>query len=168
MLVRSTLENAFYLSRLAQDDGRAFVSEMFADEAYYNHARGQTMLKQKQSREAMGKDGQSLIQAIVKRARARNPNAKPLKPQDVISDTDIRAASVFYQKLSSDAAHPSITALSRHLVESEGNEVLCLKPRIKDGEVLDTAYFASLALLLACIAANDALGKTIGGSGSTG
>jgi hypothetical protein len=164
ILARSLFENKFYLYRLARDDGSAFVSGMFADEAYYHGARGQTMLKEEQSRVAMGKESQSRVQAIVKRARQQNPHAKPLKPQDVISDTDISAASVFYQKLSSDAAHPSITALSRHLVESEGNEVLRFKPRIEDGEVMDTAYLASLALLIVCIAANDALGKTTGGA----
>jgi len=70
---------------------------------------------------------------------------------------------VLYQKLSSDAAHPSLTALKRHFVQSAGTEGLLLKPRIKDGEAMDTAFLASMALLGGCIAANDALGGTAGG-----
>jgi Family of unknown function (DUF5677) len=163
MLARSILENEFYLFRLARDDGSAFAREMFADEAYYHHALGQTMLKEEQAREAMGGEEQSRIQAIVKQVRQESPNAAPLKPQKVISGTDISSASVLYQKLSSDAAHPSLTALKRHFVQSAGTEGLLLKPRIKDGEVMDTAFLASMALLGGCIAANDALGGTAGG-----
>jgi hypothetical protein len=33
---------------------------------------------------------------------------------------------------------------------------------------MDTAYLASLAPLIVCIAANDALGRTTGENGSTG
>jgi hypothetical protein len=163
MLARSIFENEFYLFRLARDDGSAFAREMFADEAYYHHALGQTMLKEEQAREAMGGEEQSRIQAIVKQVRQESPNAAPLKPQKVISSTDISSASVLYQKLSSDAAHPSLTALKRHLVQSAGTEGLLLKPRIKDGEVMDTVFLASMALLGGCIAANDAFGQTTGG-----
>jgi hypothetical protein len=70
---------------------------------------------------------------------------------------------VFYQLLSSDAAHPSIAALKRHFIESAGNGGFSLEPQLKEGETMDTAYLASLAMLWGCIAANDALGKTTGG-----
>jgi hypothetical protein len=156
MLTRSIFENEFCLYRLAQEDGSAFANEMFADEAYYHHARGQTMLKEEQARAAMGEEGQSQV-------RQESPNAAPLKPQNVISGTDISSASVIYQKLSSDAAHPSITALRRHFVENAGTRGLSLKPRIKAGEVMNTAFLASMALLGSCIAANEAFGGTTEG-----
>jgi hypothetical protein len=163
MLTRSIFENEFYLYRLAQADGSAFAREMFADEAYYHHALGQTMLKEEQAREAMSEEAQSRVQAIVKRVRQESPNAAPLKPQKVVSGTDISSACVIYQKLSSDAVHPSITALKRHFVESAGTRGFSLKPQIKDGEVMDTAFLASMALLGGCIAASDAFGGTAGG-----
>jgi hypothetical protein len=90
----------------------------------------------------------------------RKPNASPLKPQNVISGTDLSSASVIYQKLSSDAAHPSITAFKQHFVDIAGTRGLSLKPRIKDGEVMNTAFLASMALLGGCIAANNAFGGT--------
>ena len=152
MLARSVFENGFCLYRLAQEDGSAFAREMFADEVYYRRVLGQTMLKEKQAREAIGGEGQSRVRAISK--------PRPVKPQNVISGTEISSASVIYQKLSSDAAHPSITALKRHFVESAGR--LSLRPRIKNREVMNTALLASMALLIVCIAANDAFGKTSG------
>jgi hypothetical protein len=167
MLTRSIFENEFYLYRLAGEAGSAFAREMLADEAYYHHARGQTMLNEEQTREAMGGEIQTRIQAIVKQTRHQSPNAAPLKPQNVISGTDISSASVLYQQLSSDAVHPSITALKRHFVESAGTRGFSLKPRIKDGEEMDTAFLASMALLIGCIAANDALGRTTGANNST-
>jgi hypothetical protein len=163
MLTRSIFENGFCLYRLAQEDGGTFAREMFADEAFYRRVRGQTMLKEEQASEVIGEEGQSRIQAIVKQWPQKNPNAAPLKPQKVISDTEISSASVIYQLLSSDAAHPSITALRRHVVESTGTKGFSLKPRIKAGEAMQTAVLASLALHIVCIAANDAFGRTTGG-----
>jgi hypothetical protein len=160
MLTRSILENCFCLYRLAEGDGSAFAREMFADEAFYHHALWQTMLGEELARKIMGVEGQSRIQAIVKQVRKKNPNAKPLKPQKIISGTGISSASAIYQKLSSDAAHPSITALKRHFVESAGTVGLSIEPQIMDGEVTNTLSLASMALLIVCTVANYALGKT--------
>ena len=127
-------------------------------------ARVETMFKEEQAREAMGEESRSRMQGVHQRSRQESPNAKPLKPKDAISGTEISAAYVFYQQLSFDAGHPSITALKRHVVESRGKRVgLSLKPQIKDGEVMDTAFLAAMALLGVCIAANDAFGGTTGG-----
>jgi Family of unknown function (DUF5677) len=38
-----------------------------------------------------------------------------------------------------------------------------IKPRIKDGKVMDTVYLAAMALLGVCISANTTLGGTSGG-----
>jgi hypothetical protein len=88
---------------------------------------------------------------------------RPLTLKATISGTEIRDAYVFYKQLSFDAGHPSITALKRHFVESDGNEGFSLEPQLKDDEAMDTAFLASMALLGGCIAANDAFGRTAGG-----
>jgi hypothetical protein len=149
---------------LAQD-GSAFADEMFADEVYHRGAGGETIFKEEQAREAMGEESRARMRAFIKGLRQESPNAKPLKPKDAISGTDVSAAYVFYQQLSFDAGHPSLTALNRHVVETTENKIagLSLKPRIKDGEVMDTAFLASMALLGGCIAANNAFGGTTGG-----
>jgi hypothetical protein len=71
----------------------------------------------------------------------------------------IRPTYVIYKHLSSDSAHPSITALKRHFVESAGTGRFFLEPRLEDGEAMDTAYLAAAAMLWGCIATNDALGQ---------
>lgn len=154
MLVRSIFENEFYLYLLAQDDG-TFVRAMQADEAHHGHAFAKEIEALGGAIEAAGGEGWSCVGEIQK-----SPSAKPLNLKAAISLTDMRSAYVFYKQLSFDAGHPSITALKRHLDESAG---LSLKPRIKDGEVKDTAVLASMALLGGCTAANEAFGRTIGG-----
>ena len=164
MLARSIFENEFYLYRLAQD-GITFAREMFADEVYHRGASGETLFKEEQAREAMGEESGTRMRAFIKELRKESPNAKPLKPKDAISGTDVGAAYVFYQQLSFDAGHPSVTALNRHIVEAAGNAVegLSFKPRIKDGEVMDTAFLTAMALLGVCISANITFGRTTGG-----
>jgi hypothetical protein len=58
MLARSVFENKFYLYRLARD-GSAFAREMFAAEVYHRGARGDTMFKEEQAREAMGEESRA-------------------------------------------------------------------------------------------------------------
>ena len=125
MLARSIFENEFYLYRLARD-GSAFVREMVADEVYYRGALGETMFKEEQAREAMGEERRARMRAFIKGLRQESSNAKPLKPKDAISGTDVSAAYAYYQELSFDAGHPSITALNRYVVETTENEIVGL------------------------------------------
>jgi hypothetical protein len=164
MLARSIFENKFYLYRLARD-GSAFAREMLDDEVYHRGAQGETMFKEEQAREAMGEESRARMKAFIKELRQENPNAKALNPKNAISGTDIGAAYPFYQRLSSDAAHPSVKALNRHIVETAKNEIvgLSLKPQIEDGEVIDTALLAAMALLTCCRVANETFGRTTGG-----
>jgi hypothetical protein len=164
MLARSVFENKFYLYRLARD-GSAFARAMWGDEVHYRGTGAETVFKEEQAREAMSEEGRVRMRAFVKELRRENPNAKPISPKEAISGTDIGGAYAFYQLLSSDAGHPSLTALHRHIVEVAGNviEGLSLKPRIKEGEIMDTAFLTSMALLGACVAANTAFGETRGG-----
>ena len=101
---------------------------------------------------------------FIKELRQEKPNAKPLNPKDALSGTDISAAYPFYQQCRPTPAmlrsRRLIDILSRPTKEIEG---LSLKPRIKDGEVMDTAFLASMALLGVCIAADIAFGRTTGG-----
>jgi hypothetical protein len=160
MLVRSIFENEFYLYRLAQDDG-TFVREMEDDEAHHHHGFIKAIEALGKALEATGREGFSRAEEIVD--WSKSPSAKPLNLRAAISGTEIRDAYVFYKQLSFDAGHPSITALKRHFGESAETGGLSLKPRIKDGEVMDTAFLASMALLGSCIAVNDAFGRTTGG-----
>lgn len=155
MLTRSIFENAFYLYRLARD-GSTFADQMKADEVFHHRALGKVI-------EATGGEGSSRVREIINRSLQQSGKGKALNPGKVLSGGEIKDAYVFYRHLSFDAGHPSITALKRHFVESAGNEGFSLAPQLKNGEATNTAFFASMALLIGSIAANDALGRTTGG-----
>ena len=133
---------------------------------YYRGAGAETLFKEEQARKAMSEESRFRMGKFVRELRRKSPKATPISPKEAISGTDIGGAYAFYQLLSSDAGHPSLTALDRHIVvEAAGTviEGLSLKPRIKEGEVMDTAFLTSMALLGVCIAANTSLGQTQGG-----
>lgn len=129
---------------------------MQADEVHHHRELGKAIV-------ATAGDHASRVEEIINWSLQKSPNAKPLTPKGAISGTEIRDAYVFYKQLSFDAAHPSITALKRHYVESAGNEGLSLVPQLKNGEAMNTAFLASMALLGICVAANNSFGKTTGG-----
>jgi Family of unknown function (DUF5677) len=157
MLVRSMFENMFYLSRLARDDGSVFARQMRADDHRHRGMLGKVI------EAAVGEEVGSRVKEVAEELLLKSRGEKPYSPKSAISGTEIEHAYVYYKQLSVDAGHPSITALSRHLIESEGNEVLRLKPRIEDGEAMNTAFLASMALLGGSTAANTAFGQTAGG-----
>jgi hypothetical protein len=70
--------------------------------------------------------------------------------------------TLLYSKLSSDAAHPSILALKRHLVRfvENGEQVMGLdvSPPERGTELVDTLDLACNAMIGACVAANQILG----------
>jgi hypothetical protein len=159
MLTRSIFENAFYLYRLAQD-GSAFADEMKADEILHHRALSRVLDK---AIEATGREVSSRMREIINRSLQQSPKGKALNPKELISGGLIKDAYVFYKHLSFDAGHPSITALKRHFVESAGNKGFSLEPQLEDGEATTTFFYASMALLIGCITANNALGRTTGG-----
>ena len=69
---------------------------------------------------------------------------------------------MLYSKLSSDAAHPSILALKRHLVRSveNGEQVfgLDISPPERGAELAETIDLACNAMIGACVATNQILG----------
>jgi hypothetical protein len=156
MLTRSMFENEIYLEQLASEDGKAFVDEIKKDSALHHRGLGTAIA-------ATGVEGSPRVEEIVARSRQQNPKLKGLTPGNVASRGGMEAAYAIYKQLSSDAGHPSITALKRHFVASAGNGGFFVEPQLKDGEAMNTAYLAAVALLWSCVAANDARGVTTEG-----
>ena len=155
MLTRSVFENAFYLSRLARDDGSVFAHQMQDDDAYHRRGLGKAIAA------AVGEGVRPRLEKIVEEWLQENPNARGLKlagETGVISGLKLEEAYALYKQLSFDTVHPSITALERHKGMVRAEE-LSLNPQIKDEEP-STASLASKALLYVCLSANTALGGT--------
>lgn len=158
-LVRSILENQFYLYALAKE-GKAFLDKMVADERFSQASRGQVVLEGPFGRERMGEDAKAQMKAFLRKIGGERK--APLKPREVIKKYHVRDAYIFYQELSADAAHPSLTALNRHVVAGKEGAIrgLIVVPPINVAEVLETTYYAAMALLGVGIASNTIFGGT--------
>jgi hypothetical protein len=105
---------------------------------------------------------------VFREIKERRPNAKLLNVKDVASNTVLKPAYLSYSQLSADAAHPTILALKRHLVQTveNGERVLGLdiQPFEKGAEVANTVNVACYAVLGMCVAVNQILGGTAANS----
>ena len=164
MLARSIFENEFYLYRLARD-GSAFVREMVADEVDHRGALGETMFKEEQAREAMGEEGRARMRAFIKGLRQEARTRSRSSQKTPSPGPDVSAAYAYYQELVVRCRPSFDHSAQSDVVETTENEIvgLSLRPRIKDGEAMDTAFLAAVALLGVCISANKAFDGTTGG-----
>jgi hypothetical protein len=146
-LVRTIFENKFYLFALVTE-GATFVEKMVGDEIWSQTTRGQSLLSEPQARDGMSGDARERLRAYLRGLAGERPKPSSLNPKGIVSTTDISAGYIFYQELSADAAHPSITALNRHVVETEEGEIraICLRPPMRIDEVRETALLATMAL----------------------
>jgi hypothetical protein len=117
ILVRAVLENTFYMVALAED-GDSFADKMYEDEIWSQQARGKELFAQEQAREAMTEEIHSRLRGYLRSLKGLNADPSSLGPKAVIQRRDISGAYVFYQQLSSDAAHPSLTSLGRHITDT--------------------------------------------------
>jgi Family of unknown function (DUF5677) len=166
ILVRTSVENLIYLGALG-NEGETFVKKMLHDEAWSSLTRGQGLFDVEHARDGMPRETASNLSRFLKQVKTEWPDATSLNPKAVAKDNDVRAAYIFYQELSSDAAHPSLTALNRYLVQKDENKIVELNPAppILIGEAQSTLCLAAMSLLGACAAANQLLGETSGGAG---
>src|SRR5947207_1912945 len=90
---------------------------------------------------------------------------KTLNPKSVAGiRADFKQTYIFYSQLSSDSAHPSVTALNRYAVRShpEGPG-FDTNPLVRPAEIEETYEYLSMASMGVCVAANQIIGGTSGG-----
>ena len=106
----------------------------------------------------MGEDAKSQMKAFLRKIGGERK--APLKPREVIKKYDVRDAYIFYQELSADAAHPSLNALNVISGPNEEIKGLILMPPVHVKQVLETSFYAAMALLGVGIAADTIFGGT--------
>jgi hypothetical protein len=101
----------------------------------------------------------------LKAIKKHRPDAKSLNPKSVAYEGPLSDLYLIYSQLSADAAHPTITSLSRYAgKEAADNEKLIdVEPAIKDDEVEMTLDWACNAMLGVCVGVNQVLGGTSAG-----
>jgi hypothetical protein len=158
-ITRCCLENLYWCVALAEQ-GVEFVKQMRDDELKHRKTAGQALFEAdiKLDDEVEGR----------LRAYLRSISGfagKTLSPKAVASIRgDYKDSYIFYAQLSSDAAHPSATALNRYVVsEHADGPGFNTEPPVHPEEIVETYEYLSMACLGVCVAVNQIIGGTQGG-----
>jgi hypothetical protein len=166
-LARSCYENMFFVAGLVEK-GEEFVAAMYDDDLKSLRSRGEFVLEDLSDLDPLGVEMATQLHARVQELKERRPKAKLLNAKEALKDSVMRRAYLFYSQLSGDAAHPSITALKRHLLRlmENGEQVLGLDihPVERGMEVANTLDIACNAVLGTCVGVNQILGGTTAGA----
>jgi predicted ATPase len=150
-LTRCCFENLLWLAELA-DKGEAFVEEMVRDEVSSQQARGNMVLSWSGRLESQ----ESYVEGLrdnLERMREKHPKAKAIRFGELGKGNNIAASYLWFRQLSSDAAHPSLTSLSRYMSKQPNNVVmLSIAPDMKEKEAEDTLQYATQAMMGVCVA----------------
>jgi Family of unknown function (DUF5677) len=152
-LTRCCFENLLWIAELA-DKGAEFVRQMVEDEVASRQGRGKIALSWSERLEEAAPHEKGLRKSL-DRMRAKYPKSKPIRYSDLGKSHGIADSYMWYRVLSSDAAHPSLSALSRYLIrKTDGENVLelALMAPMTPKEAADTLQFACQATLGVCVA----------------
>jgi hypothetical protein len=161
-ITRSVFENLYWIVAVAEE-GQSFVRKMRDDDMSHRLAQGQSMFA---TEIALEEEVREQLRTFLRTEKPRFENAKSLSPKQVAGiRRDFEKTYVFYGQLSSDAAHPSTTALCRHLVpESHPDGAgIDVEPVVSEGELAETCEYLCMASVGVCVAVNQILGGTAAG-----
>jgi Family of unknown function (DUF5677) len=162
-VLRCCYENFFWLAGLSAK-GSAFVDEMIADHETTRLRRGRELLEWAEKQAEPVAFEEKLSDYLDQAAKTKEEPSK-ISHLDAVKAGGIGEAFVIYRVLGTDAAHPSITSLDRHL-RDDGEDVITLvsEPPVLPEEMIETLDFCCSALLSVCVAVNAILGGTGAGS----
>jgi Family of unknown function (DUF5677) len=161
-ITRCCFENLYWMVGLIEE-GEGFVRKMRDDEMSHRKSQGQSIFATEVELEA---DVRNRLQNFMKATNQKFGSARTLSPKHVASiRSDFERTYIFYGQLSSDSAHPSVTALNRYAVS--GNEIdmegIDVNPVVGDGELVETFEYLTMAAMGVCVGVNQIVGGTEGG-----
>jgi hypothetical protein len=159
-IARCCYENLYWIVGLAEE-GEAFVLKMRDDEMTHRKQRGQFMFDSGITLEA---DVEDRLRTWLRTTNRTFANAKMLNPKRVAGLSNIGRSYIFYSQLSSDAAHPSVTALNRYVVPHTADEIggIDVNPIVNDEEIEETLELLCQAVIGVCFGVNQVLCGTEG------
>ena len=112
----------------------------------------------------------SKLAAWMSESGKRFKDAKSLNPMGVALKTDLGRSYIFYKQLSSDAAHPSLDALNRHVIPHTRDETggIDVDPVPTDDELVETLEYLCMAVMGVLVGVNHIIGGTEGGRALNG
>jgi Family of unknown function (DUF5677) len=161
-LTRCCYENLIWAGAL-NERGSEFVADMLNDDAASRKAIGQVTLKLSSRPGADNNDenGQ-ILRDLIRQSESRFPDR--LHVDKTALGSAVGLAYATFDQLSLEAAHPTITALGRHLhSELEGDTrhpVIDVVPDVTERQLLRTVWWSCDALLGVAIAFNEIVGGT--------
>jgi metal-responsive CopG/Arc/MetJ family transcriptional regulator len=162
-ITRCMFENFYWIIGLAEERD-AFVRKMRDDEMSHRRAQGQNIFAADIALEA--EVGARLRDYLRRNKRQFDKNTS-LSPKQVAQvRRDFAKTYIFYGQLSSDSGHPSMTALHRYIVPETNPEGggIDVEPVVSDRELAETCEYLCMAAIGVCIAANQIVGGTPGGT----
>jgi hypothetical protein len=161
-LTRCIFENLFMQGGLAEG-GDDFVQKMVDDAAKSRQSRGTWILGwlDEQEGESPYEDH---LRKTVDTLRALYPKPQAINFAEITNETSLKHAYLWYKQLSSDAAHPSLEALTRHISkEPDGALLVSVEPPASEKATLDTMEWACQALMGVIVVANQIAGPVKAG-----
>ncbi len=156
-ITRCCLENLYWTVGLAEE-GEVFVRKMRDDEMSHRKAQGQSIFATEIELET---DVETRLRTFMKDTKRNFATAKTLNPKQVAQVRgDFEKTYIFYGQLSSDAAHPSVSALNRYAVPETAEEAggIDMDPVVSDRELAETLEYLCMATIGVCVAVNQIIG----------
>jgi Family of unknown function (DUF5677) len=156
-IARCCLENLYWTVGLAEQ-GDAFVRQMRDDEFGHRKATGQAIFA---SETELDRGVEDRLRAFMR--DLNKTQLKTLSPKVVAAIRDgFDRTYLFYSQLSSDSAHPSVTALNRYVVsDHQTGAGFDVEPLVRAEEVVETFEYLSMACVGVCVAVNQIIGGTV-------
>jgi len=150
-LTRCCFENFLWIAELA-NKGAEFVKQMVEDEVVSQQGRGKMLLSwSERLEEAVSYE--TKLRDSLERMKAKYPKSKPIKYGELGKRHGVGDSYMWLRLLSSDSAHPSLTALARYIVRQPDNVLkLVVVPVPTTIEEESTLQFACQAVLGVCVA----------------
>jgi hypothetical protein len=160
VLVRCCLENSYWVAGLAVG-GEKFAREMLHDEMNHKRRRGQRLFDPDIK---LPDETKTKLAAWLKQSAKQFKDAKSLNPMGVAMGGALARSYIFYELLSSDAAHPSIEALNRHVIPHTADETggVDVDPVPRDAELIETFEYLCMATIGVVVGVNQIIGGTRG------
>jgi hypothetical protein len=163
-LTRCCYENLIWAAAL-NERGSEFVADMLNDDAASRKTIGQVTLKLSSRAGAdNGDEDAKVLRDLIRQSEGRFPDSKKLHVDKTALGGAVELTYATFGQLSLEAAHPTITALGRHVrSELEGDTrhlVIDVVPDVSERELLRTVWWSCDALLGVAIASNEIVGGT--------
>jgi hypothetical protein len=161
-LTRCIFENLFMQGGLTERSDE-FVQKMVDDVAKSRQSRGNWVLGwiEEQDGESPYEEG---LRASMDKLRGLYPKPRAINFGEITRDGNLKNAYLWYKQLSSDAAHPSLEALTRHITkEADGGLFISVEVVPSEKDILDTIEWACQALMGVIVGANQVAGPVKAG-----